>query len=88
MPAIPPEKRNSEMKRFSRAGRILRLATLMLLAFGLTACAVKTPVILTDSKVMKIQKGDLCASPEFQGWGISDNALAKLLEAAEKCVEK
>jgi hypothetical protein len=45
-------------------------------------------VILTDSGVLRIQKGDLCASPEFQGWGVSDNVLARMLEAAEKCAGK
>jgi hypothetical protein len=76
------------MRKFNRVARTLLPAMLMLFLFGLTACKSLPPVVLHDSATIRILPGDLPKSPEFQGYGLGDSSLAKLLEAAEACQAK
>lgn len=66
----------------------LSLAVMLLLsALLLTACPAPQ-VILQDSAPMRILPGDLAKSPEAKGWLLSDQATAKLIEAAKSCQGK
>lgn len=76
------------MRKFKRAGQLSRLGMWALLALALTACPQRPQVILQDSAAMRIQPGDLPKSPGAKGWLLSDQAAAKLLEAAEACKKK
>jgi len=80
------------MPKSTRAAQTLQRAMLVLSVFALTACnpfkPKPQPVILQESKAIRIQQGDLPNSPNFKGWGLSDQATAKLLEAAESCKGK
>ena len=73
------------MKKSKRGARTLLLVMLTLCLFGLIGCVAKPPVILESSRTMRILPGDLPKSPESKGWFLSDEAIAKLLEAAERC---
>jgi hypothetical protein len=73
------------MKKSGKAGQILLKVILMLSVFALTSCAAKTPVVMQSSMAIRILPGDCKTSPEFKGWGLSDDALARLLELAEAC---
>jgi len=73
------------MMKFKKGARTLLLAMLTLCLFALTGCAAKPPVILESSRTMRILPGDLPKSPASKGWFLSDEAIAKLLEAAERC---
>lgn len=76
------------MHRFNPAARRLLTVTVLLSALALTACAAPQQVILQSSAPMRIQHGDLPRSPEAKGWLLSDEATAKLLEAAEACQQQ
>lgn len=72
------------MRSYKLADKMSKAAMLMLLAFVLTACwPIKpdAPVILNESKVQKMQKGE---SANFDGWLLTDGAFVKLLEKAER----
>lgn len=73
------------MMKFKKGARTLLLAMLTLCLLGLIGCAAKAPIILESSRTMRILPGDLPKSPESKGWFLSDEAVAKLLEAAERC---
>ena len=73
------------MQRYSRAALTLRMVTSLLFLSALTACHPQPPAILQDSATIQILPGDLPKSPTSKGWLLSDQATAKLLEAAEKC---
>lgn len=75
------------MPKSRKAAPISLMATLLLSLLALTACSHPAQVVLRDSVTIRILPGDLRQSPEMQGWALSDNALAKLLEVAEKCQE-
>ncbi|HEY6872802.1 MAG TPA: hypothetical protein VI298_08765 [Geobacteraceae bacterium] len=71
------------MKRSSGGARRLLAVMWLLSNSALTGCQHAPPALLHDSAAMRIHRGDLPRSPEAEGWLISDNALAKILEAAE-----
>lgn len=73
------------MLKYNRVGKMLLLAMLMLSVLALTGCPSKPQVILQSSAPMKILPGDLPKSPNSKGWLLSDEATARLLEAAEAC---
>lgn len=73
------------MKRHRQIGRRLAAVTLLLSALLLTACPQRPQVILQDSAPIRILPGDLPKSPAAKGWLLSDQATAKLLEAAKAC---
>lgn len=76
------------MKISSLAETILLPVILMLCLYALTGCWHLPPVILQQSQTIRIQPGDLKSSPDFKGWALSGQSVAKLLEAAEVCQEK
>lgn len=70
------------MKRSIRAGSILLTAMLMLSSGALIGCAAQKTIVMPESKTVKIKQGD---PAPFNGWLLTDSALAKVLEAAEQC---
>lgn len=73
------------MRIFKRAGWLLLMAIGLLWSAGLTGCWLHPnppPIVINESKVQKISKGE---SANFNGWILTDGALTKLLESAEKC---
>ena len=76
------------MKKRRQIGRLLRVATLLLSVLLLTACPQRPQVILQDSAPIRILPGELPKSPAAKGWLLSDQATAKLLEAAKACKGK
>lgn len=69
------------MKRPRGEGRIWKTATLVLFLLALTACAGKT-VVMPESRAVLVEQGQ---TAPFKGWLVSESALSKLLEAAERC---
>lgn len=70
------------MMTFSRAGLILRMVTMTLFLAVLTGCWQTDNHYLTGNKAIKLQQSELAP---YQGWLIQDEALARILEAAEQC---
>lgn len=73
------------MKRCNLADRIFKPAILALFLSALTACwpiKPEPPVMLPESKVQKISKGE---SANFDGYLLTTGATVKLLEVAERC---
>jgi len=73
------------MKRSSRAGRISRQATLLLLLSALTGCSLfkptPPPAVMPEAQAIRLEKG---TPAPWRGWLLSDSSVAKLLEAAER----
>lgn len=68
---------------YNKAGRILLTAMLMLSLLVSTGCSKKIQVtVLPEARTEKIKQGQ--ASP-FDGWILTDGAMVKLLELAERC---
>jgi len=76
------------MPIFKPAALLLKTVMLMLLLSALTSCHLLRPtppvVILQESKVQKISKGE---SADFDGYVLSDAAAIRLIEAAERCTK-
>lgn len=71
------------MQRLNKAASIWLTATLMLLLLGLTGCyGPKQTIVLPEAKTVKIEQGQ--AAP-FEGWLLTDGAMATIIEAAERC---
>lgn len=76
------------MKRFSRAGWVLRAATLTLSLSALTACSLFRPpaqVVLQGNTIQAIYSSSSQGKKELKYYRIGPEALAKLLEKAERC---
>ena len=73
------------MQQFKRAGRILPLSIAMLLMAALIGCSLfrqQPATTLQGNNAVKLPQG---ASTPYSGWLIQDEALARILEQAEKC---
>ena len=70
------------MMRHSKGVPIWLLAMCLLSNLALTACVTTSTVVLPDSQVQKMSKGE---SALFDGYLLTPGAVAKLLETAEKC---
>ena len=70
------------MLKSNRAGEICLKGMLMLLLLVSTACSGPKTTVLPEAKTAKIKQGE--AAP-FEGWILTDGAMAKILEAAERC---
>ena len=70
------------MTKFNKAVLILRMVTLMLFLAVLTGCWQTGNHYLSGNKAIKLQQNELAP---YQGWLIQDEALARILEAAEQC---
>ena len=73
------------MRRPCREGGISPLVILILLLSALTGCSMLKPqpvVVMPEARAVRLQQ----AQPApMNGWLLSESALAKLLEAAERC---
>lgn len=70
------------MQKSNRGVRILLMAMLMLWSSALIGCAAPKTIVMPESKAVTIKAGE--AAP-YSGWLLTDSAVAKLLEAAERC---
>ena len=70
------------MQKSKKAAQILLMAMLMLWSSALIGCAGQKTTVMPESKTAKINQGE--AAP-YTGWLLTDSAVAKLLEAAERC---
>ncbi len=72
------------MSTLIKGGRTLLKVMLLLSSLALTACSgmksSTTPVVLQESRTAKIKQGQ---PAPFDGWMLTDGAMAKLLELAE-----
>lgn len=73
------------MKRYLRAGSIFLTVMWLLSSSALIGCAERKTILMPESRVAKVKQGD---PAPFDGWILTDSALAKTLEAAERCQEK
>ena len=64
-----------------KKGVLLLMAMLGLLLCGLTGCSAKQPVVMPEAQAILLEKG---SPAPLRGWLLSESALEKLLEAAEK----
>ena len=73
------------MKRHNKVGLISRAVMPLLLLSALTACCLFRPVphlvVLPESQAIRLDKA---TQAPWRGWLLSDSALAKLLEMAER----
>lgn len=69
------------MKRPKGAAAIFRTATLALSLLALTGCLHRT-VVMPEARAVRLYQGQ---QAPMSGWLLSESALAKILEAAEKC---
>ena len=67
--------------KYNRAGLTLILVTLLLSMIGLTGCS-RNQIILQGNQAAPLQQGD---SAPFSGWLLGNEALARILEEAERC---
>ena len=70
--------------KYNRAGLILLTVTLMMSMIGLTGCS-RNQIILQGNQAVPLQQGD---SAPFSGWLLGNEALARILEEAERCQEQ
>lgn len=72
------------MSQYNKAVKILSLMILIASLAALTACcrAPITTVLLPESRVQKLLKGELAS---FDGFLLTGGALTKILEGAERC---
>jgi hypothetical protein len=77
------------MRRFRRAGRILRAGIQLLILSVLTACSLFKPepprVVLQGNTIQAIYSSVSPGRKELKYYRIGPEALAKLLEKAEAC---
>lgn len=69
------------MQRPNVDGSILRMATLLLLMAALTACS-PTQTVLQGNQAVQLRQSE---SAPFSGWLMQPEALARILEKAERC---
>lgn len=69
------------MRDYNRDGVILLTATLLLFLIALTGCS-HSQIILQGNQAVPLQPGD---SVPFSGWLLGNEALARILEEAERC---
>jgi hypothetical protein len=67
-------------KTYRSCGRRLLAVTLMLSVLGLAGCLHRT-VVMPEARAVAVKAGQ---PMPFDGWAVSESAMAKLLEAAEK----
>ena len=70
------------MTKYSKAGQTLLTVMLMLFLLALTGCWQTDNHYLTGNKAVRLQQNE---SAPWQGWLIQDEAMARILEAAEAC---
>lgn len=76
------------MQRFKPFARLLSAMILVLSLYCLTACHPQPPIILQSSATQKIPRNVSVISEHSDGWFISDDSLARLLECCERCQTK
>jgi len=73
------------MRKFNKGAQISRMVTLLLLISVLTGCSLfKTappPVTLQSNQAVKLRQNE---SAPFSGWLLGDEAMARILEKAER----
>jgi hypothetical protein len=73
--------RKGPMMLHSRAVTILTILMLLLSIAGLTGCS-RNQIVLQGNQAVPLQQGD---SAPYSGWLLGNEALARILEEAERC---
>lgn len=70
------------MNADNKAGKIFLIVMLMLLLSGLTGCSRKPVIVLDEAKTIHLNQGQ---PAPWDGWLLTDSAMATLLETVEEC---